>query len=281
MAAPQQTAPRPARIRARIGALPFAGRAHRTVFAQGVPRLALRRLRRSSDPGAAALSSAVRAITGRGLEPAEAEWIERIEAARTEFAQRPGRIEPGLAPFPGLLRSYPPARLARVSSIHRPWGTFLLRLVRELRPHSCLELGAAIGISAAYQAAGLNLNGAGVLRSIERSPNFAAAARELLAGLGLEGTEVIEGEIDDVLEDVMTMAAPVDLVFLDAGKRREQLLLQVELLLPHLAPTATLVMDDVHWSREMTRAWRELRSHPRIGLSADLWRLGVCRLQPR
>jgi predicted O-methyltransferase YrrM len=281
MAAPEHFSPIRAWTHSRTGvSQPAGGHLYEAAFAQGVPRLVRRRLRRSNDPGAPALARAVQAITGRGIEPAEADWIERIEAARAEFALRPGRIA-GLAPSPGESRSFPPAHLANVSSIHRPWGAFLMRLVRELRPQSCVELGAAIGISASYQGAGLELNGTGVLRSIEGSPNLAAEARATLSGLGLERVQVIEGRLDDVLDDVMAGAAPVDLVFLDAAKGKEGNLALAEGVLPHLAPRATLVMDDVHWSRQMNRAWRQLRSHPRIALSADLWRLGVCLLQPR
>jgi predicted O-methyltransferase YrrM len=144
-----------------------------------------------------------------------------------------------------------------------------------------VELGAAIGISAGYQGAGLELNGTGVLHSIEGSPNLAAEARAMLGGLGLERVKVIEGRLDEVLDDVMAEAAPVDLVFLDAAKGKEGNLMVAERVLARMAPGATLVMDDVHWSREMNRAWRQVRSNPRIGLSADLWRLGVCLLQPR
>lgn len=282
MSPSQPRAPLRARIRARMGLVsPFGRRVHEAVYAQGVPRLALRRLRRSDDPGAEMLARAVLAITGRGIAPAEAAWIERIEAARGAFAERPGMISLGREPFPGQPRNSSPARIANVSSIHRPWGAFLLRLVRELRPRSCVELGTAIGISGAYQAAGLELNGGGTLRSIEGSPTLAAKARELLGELGLdERIEVVEGSLDEVLEDVLEAARPVDLAFLDAGKAYEPMLRQFRRLLPHLAPSATVVMDDIHWSREMAAGWRELSSHPRVRLAVDLRRLGACLLQP-
>ena len=43
-----------------------------------------------------------------------------------------------------------------------------MRIVRELSPRACLELGAGYGISAAYQGAALELNGSGTLTTMER-----------------------------------------------------------------------------------------------------------------
>jgi predicted O-methyltransferase YrrM len=152
-------------------------------------------------------------------------------------------------------------------------------LVRKLRPQSCLELGGAIGISAAYQGAALELNGGGVLRSVEGWVNLVTEARELLGRLRLDRVEVIHSRFEDVLEEMLPRIAPIDLVFLDASKRLEDNLRQFEQLLPHFASGGVLVLDDVHWSPEMKRAWGEIRSHPRVSLSVDLWRLGVCVLR--
>jgi predicted O-methyltransferase YrrM len=280
VSAARQARPLRVRIRTRVAEMTPAGRRlNQAIFARGVPRLVLPGLRRSDHPAAPALATAVAAIAGRGTERAEAEWIERIEQRRTSFARRPGAISVGHGPFPWDEGSVPPRMLAEVASIPRPWGTFLLRLVRELRPQRCLELGGAIGISAAYQGAGLKLNGTGALRTVEGATELAAAARELLGGLGLDRVEVVESSFDDLLERVLPGSAPIDLAFVDGRKGSEHNLRQLERLIPQMAAGGALVIDDVHWSGEMTRAWRAVRSHPQVGLSVDLRRLGVCVLR--
>jgi predicted O-methyltransferase YrrM len=170
-----------------------------------------------------------------------------------------------------------PAHIALTASIHRPWGAFLLKIARELRPRSCLELGAAAGLSAAYQAAGLELNGAGRLVTVEGSPKLAELARETFAELALSRVEITVGVFDDVLGEVAESAAPIDLAYLDAGKTRADLLAQLEALVPHLAPAAVIVLDDIHWSRELAGAWRTIRRDPRFELATDLWRVGLMR----
>jgi predicted O-methyltransferase YrrM len=253
--------------------------AHDGVFAGAVPRLAAGRLRRSGAPDGAALASAVNAIRGRGLSAQERAWVERIEARRARLAARPGAIQFERPYLPEGMRSMllTPAHIALTASIHQPWGTFLLKLVRELRPQSCLELGAAAGLSAAYLDAGLELNGAGRLVTMEGSSDLAELARETFAELALSRVEIRVGVFDDVLEGVASEAAPIDLAYLDAGKTRADLLAQLEALVPHLAPAAVIVLDDIHWSRELAGAWRTIRRDPRFELATDLWRVGLMR----
>lgn len=272
--------PRPALPGWLGGHRPAGGRIYEALFATALPRLAARRVRRSGHPAAPALARAIDAIRGDGIAPDEAEWVERIELHRARFGARGGPLELGDRPEPGLPPVLSPRHLARVSSIHRPWGSFLLRLTRELRPRSCLELGTAIGISAAYQGAALELNGTGSLRTVEGTARLAELAREGLDQLRIDRVSVIEGGFHQVLGAVLAEAEPIDLVFLDAGKTRDQVLPLFQQILPHLAPAAVLVMDDVHWSREAKRAWEEARSDPRIELSVDLRRLGACLLRP-
>ena len=67
---------------------------------------------------------------------------------------------------------------------------FLFRIVRFLRPFRCLELGTCLGISAAYIATALKLNGAGHLISIEGCPTLVHIAKQNLHHLCLGNTTV-------------------------------------------------------------------------------------------
>jgi predicted O-methyltransferase YrrM len=262
------------RVRFSIAAHPLAGRSvYNAIFAQGVARLALRRVRSSPHPSAGALASAIEAISAGNLDATEAEWAGRIEEWRTAFGEQPIEIRGDLN------RLLPAKQHANVSSIHAPWARFLMRLVRELGPESCLELGTAIGISTAYQGAALEMNRRGILRSIDRSRPLIGHARELLADLRIDRVELVPGDLDEVLEDVAARAAPIQMVFLDALRDRDPNLRQFRRLLPHLAPGAALVIDDIRWSGEMRRTWKEISSHERVDTSVDLWRLGACLMR--
>jgi predicted O-methyltransferase YrrM len=163
---------------------------------------------------------------------------------------------------------------------HRFWGRLLLNLVRELRPGSCLELGTAFGMTAMYQAAGLALNGAGTLVSLEGDPAAADRARQHAETLGLRNLQVVVGRFDDTLDAVLAERAPIDFFFYDADKREGQMAAYVDRVLPYLAPRAVVVMDDIHWSDGMERSWRRVEADPRIAVSIDLLGYGLCLVDP-
>lgn len=78
-----------------------------------------------------------------------------------------------------------------------------------------IELGAAIGLSGAYQASALRLNGAGRLTTLEGDPTLARIARETHQRLGLDNVDVVEGRFDDTLGPVLKAIGPLEYAFVD------------------------------------------------------------------
>jgi predicted O-methyltransferase YrrM len=165
--------------------------------------------------------------------------------------------------------------ISRGWSLPHLWGTLLFKLVRALRPTSCVELGTAIGISAAYQAAALRLNGSGELVTLEGQPPVASIASKNLAELGLENAAVVVGPFDETLEPTLGGLDPVDFAHIDGNHHEEPTLGYFEQFVPHLAGSAVLVFDDINWSDGMKRAWARISSDPRVRISLDLHRMGI------
>ena len=90
-----------------------------------------------------------------------------------------------------------------------------------MRPGSCLEMGTAVGVSTAYQAAALRLNRHGSFVTIEGATSLADIARSNFQQLGLDTVEVVVGRFQDTLTEVLTSRQPVDYVFVD-GHHDEQ-----------------------------------------------------------
>jgi hypothetical protein len=36
-----------------------------------------------------------------------------------------------------------------------------------------------------------------------------------------------------------------------------------------------LIFDDIHWSAEMERAWKEIKQHPEVQQTIDFFRVGM------
>jgi predicted O-methyltransferase YrrM len=155
------------------------------------------------------------------------------------------------------------------------WVLVLMRLVRELAPRSCVELGTGLGISTAYQAAALELNGDGRLSTLDVSPERAAIAEQGLSELGLDRAEVRVGRIEEELAEVLGSLSPVEYALVDAEHTEEATLGYFAALIPHLAENAVVVFDDIPWTNELRRTWRAIRRNDRVSLGIGLGRLGI------
>ena len=218
---------------------------------------------RAPNPSSRAIGRALATTALERIPPEERAWIARIESRRPAVTE--------------LARGF--ADMCALWSVPKIWGRLHLRLVRELRPRTCLELGTAFGMSAAYQAAALELIGEGRVVTVEGEPRFVAIARETFEGLGLASrVEQRVGAIEEVLGDVAGDVAPVEFALLDAEHTERATVDAFETLLPHLAAGAVVVVDDIAINEDMSRAWNAIRSSARVAHAVDLRRLGIAVL---
>src|SRR5580658_4284794 len=92
-------------------------------------------------------------------------------------------------------------------------GQLLFRVVRHYRPSTMLELGASLGVSTAYLAAGAT---DARLYTIEGSLAIAEVATLNLRTLNLDA-HILTGNFDTVLPGLLTTIPPPDLVFIDGN----------------------------------------------------------------
>jgi predicted O-methyltransferase YrrM len=250
--------------------------------------LAAPRLTRRGDPGSSALARILVATALDRTPDAERIWLERIEERRGGLAENTSEISGEYGAGPDIesgrwVRSEAKIGInvgVALMSITALWGRFLLKLVHGLAPGSALELGTAFGISTSFQAAGLELNGRGRLITLDAAADWGEVAQQGLAELGLEGrVERRVGWIDETLEAALADGAPIDFAFVDAEHQGTPTIRYFERMLPHLAPRAVIVLDDIAFDREMRSAWATLRRHPRVDRGLDLGRMGLIALR--
>jgi predicted O-methyltransferase YrrM len=234
-------------------------------------------LRRRRDNASRAVASALRTTALGRIPREERAWIDRIEAHRSELASggilAAARSEPD--PRDLAERQAEAARACRWMSLPPVLGRLLLRLVRELAPRSCLELGTGFGISTAYQTAALELNEAGGLISLDVG-EITRLAQPGLSRLGLGGrVELVPGRIEETLGPARTRAAPIDFALLDADHTEEGTVAAFDAIAPDLSSRAIVVCDDINWTDGMRRAWRTIGGHRRVSATVGLRRLGI------
>jgi predicted O-methyltransferase YrrM len=164
------------------------------------------------------------------------------------------------------------ADIARHAAKRPAVAQLLFRIVKYFEPLTIIELGTSLGISAAYLSAA---SPAANLITIEGSPAVAAKARENLKTIQAENVEVITGTFDEQLPVVLDKIGQVDCVFIDGNHRKEPTLRYFNLALSKLSPTGFVILDDIHWSRDMEEAWDLVKQHPQVTCTIDLFFIGL------
>jgi predicted O-methyltransferase YrrM len=231
---------------------------------------------RGQDRSSRAVARALRTTALGQVPPAERAWLGRIAGYRGELAD--GAITANADPTHGL----DPHTHQEQASAACLWmslppllGSLLTRLVRELEPRSCLELGTGFGVSTSYQAAALDLNGSGRLVTLDVE-GMQRIAGPGLAGIGLgDRVTLRSGQIEETLAGAIADVEPIDFALLDADHTEAGTMGAFEQLLPCLGAGAVLVFDDIAWTEEMRRAWRRIAGHPRIADAVAIRRLGI------
>jgi len=268
-----------------------AGKLNRRAYGLLKTRKELALLARADHPRGQALAAALSATLENCLDAEERRWIDGIESLRTRLL-RDDTVVPitdfGAGPADAN-RSDEQMRTGRIAektvrqicsraSKNRLWSLLLFKLIRETAPTRCVELGTCLGISGAFQAAALKVNGTGRLLTLEGSEELAGLARNHLRGLELDNAAVVTGRFQDTLPGVLQDLGTVDYAYIDGHHDHDATLRYFEQIGAAASDGALFVFDDIAWSQGMARAWKTISESPQVAISVDLFEVGLCIL---
>jgi hypothetical protein len=99
-----------------------------------------------------------------------------------------------------------------------PLAQLLYRLAADTQPDNIIELGTCLGTTSVYlQKAAPKAK----VYTLEGCPQTAGVARENFAQAGANSVELIVGNFDDTLPDVIAGLDKLDLVFVDGNHRKD------------------------------------------------------------
>ncbi|OHX65244.1 O-methyltransferase [Flammeovirga pacifica] len=211
------------------------------------------------------------------IEPEKHYYVfDEIEEERQHLLANNGTIEikdlgAGSKKNKSKIRSI--QSIAKYSLCSPRTGRFLFELIHQYKYKNILELGTSLGISTCYlcsSAKDINVT------TIEGCPATAQQAQNIFHQLQFKNIRSIIGNIDSVLPQELVSIGPLDLVYFDANHTYEATIKYFELCLPYSHENTLFVFDDIYWSNDMKKAWSEIRSNDRIGISVDLYELGLC-----
>ncbi|MBK9109149.1 MAG: class I SAM-dependent methyltransferase [Saprospiraceae bacterium] len=152
----------------------------------------------------------------------------------------------------------------------------LYRLVYYLKPQKSLELGSCLGMSSLAMALG---NREQLLTTVEGNTFLAEYCKQTFDKYQINNIHVINLLFSEFLKDHQLES--YNLVFLDGDHHYEATLKYSKRILASLSANSVFVLDDIHWSKGMNRAWKEIIHWPEVQCSLETQRLGFLFKSPK
>jgi predicted O-methyltransferase YrrM len=152
----------------------------------------------------------------------------------------------------------------------------LFQMIDHYSCKNILELGTSLGISSAYMAAACLT---GRVTTCEGNPHIADLAYEFHKKIGFHQIKILTGAFEHTLPAFIESSDSLDFVFIDGHHKENPTVEYFELIIQKCHNESIIVLDDIYWSPEMTRAWHKICQHPQVTLSIDLYYMGVIFLR--
>jgi len=166
--------------------------------------------------------------------------------------------------------------IARSSLKPKKYSQLLFRMVNYYQPKTILELGTSLGITSAYLASA-NINSRVI--TLEGAAEIASIAEDNFSRLALQNIEIVQGNFDDTLPAVIDELSGIDFVFMDGNHRYLPTVQYFDQILSNCNNDSIIILDDIHWSKEMEKAWQYVQAHPEVAMTIDLFFIGIVILK--
>jgi predicted O-methyltransferase YrrM len=85
----------------------------------------------------------------------------------------------------------------------------------------------------------------------------------------------MEGSFEKTLPFISNKIEKIDLLFVDGNHRKDPTLKYFHFFLSKATNNSIFIFDDIHWSKEMEEAWKQVQAHHSVTLTIDLFFVGL------
>lgn len=164
------------------------------------------------------------------------------------------------------------SRIAKHAEKSPELAQLLFRITEYFKPEIIFDLGTSLGLTTLYLAAA-NQNSR--VYTFEGCPETMRVAEEGFKIFSCDNIFPVLGNIDHTLPEKISMVKQADLVFFDANHRYEPTIRYFNTCLQKAHEESVFIFDDIHWSEEMEKSWEEIKNHPEVTLTIDLFYIGI------
>lgn len=200
--------------------------------------------------------------------------IKRFEKARKKLISNSKIIEvtdfgKGSLVFKSNSRKV--SEITKVAGISTKKAHLLLRICGYFNFESILEIGTSVGLGTSTMSIG---SPKAKIITLEGCPNTAAIAEDLFIDFNLKNIETIIGDFRITLPKVLGNKQ-FDLIYFDGNHQKDATIKYFNLSLPCAHNNSVFIFDDINWSVKMQEAWEEIKKHPQVSVTVDLFFWGL------
>ena len=210
----------------------------------------------------------------RGKEE-DVQAFKKIEAKRREFEHSNlvlDVLDLGAGSSSGKQNQRTISSIAKRAAKPSRFARLFYRIISYYQIDSVLELGTSLGLTTRYLSIAEPQHG---VISIEGAPAIANFTSESLAEEGIRNTTILTGDFKDHLPSAMASMKGSKLVFFDGNHQYQPTLDYFEAALEVIGDADILIFDDIHWSKDMEKAWSVIRNNEKVSCTIDLFFIGI------
>ena len=163
-------------------------------------------------------------------------------------------------------------KMAASSLKPRKYAQLLYRIVKYYQPGTLVELGTSFGTTTSYLASG---HSNATVYTLEGANSIASIAQQQFENLRLKNIHLLRGDFAKTLPLLFSLIQKVDFAFIDGNHRKEPTLEYFAQLLNLSTSSTMIILDDIHWSSGMEETWEQIKEHPKVTLTIDLFFIGI------
>ena len=201
--------------------------------------------------------------------------FEQIEGLRDELHKNDTEIEIkdfGAGSLHNKTNTRKISEIAKNAGRSKKHGELLFRIANYFELNNILELGTSLGLGTSYLAKAREKS---QIITIEGCPSIRKVSEKNFESIGLKNINAYEGNFDDILENLLEKHPNFDLIFVDGNHRKLPTIKYFNLLKKYIHPNSLIIFDDIHWSKEMSEAWAEIKEDTSVKITIDLFQFGL------
>jgi len=163
------------------------------------------------------------------------------------------------------------SKIGKIAGISKKKAAILIRLVDYFKPSNILEIGTSVGLSTSAIKIG---NDKSNITTLEGCLETSKIAENLFKEQKFNNIHIITGDFKDTIKKAIK-EKQFDFIYFDGNHTKKDTLKYFKDCLFTIKNESIWVFDDIYLNQEMKQAWSEIKKHPKVRVTVDIFHWGI------